>query len=447
MTSTVDVLPVPTAWAGHRTYSAQALLVPRTHEALAEIVTSGDRVRVVGSRHSFNDLVDSHGVLVSLDALRSSPRLTELPDGGVGVVVPAGTTYGDLGPWLHERGRALAALASLPHIGVIGAVTTATHGSGDAIRTLSAAVVALEILDAQGRVRTLTRGEREFAGAVVALGGLGVVLSVTLETEPTYDVAQTVIDGVPFSGVLASMDRVLASATSVSVFTRWDGSAAIWRKQRVSASAGAGRTRANTTDDGAASSPADLTDLTDLTDLGGTPADGPRHPLPTGDSAACTQQLGVPGPWHERLTHFRLDFTPSAGAELQSEYLLAREDAPEAIRAVAPLMAHASDLVLVSELRSMAADDLWLSGAYGRDTVGLHTTWRRDVPGVMSVLPRIEEALAPFAPRPHWGKLFAVSAPELASRYPRWDDMRHLIRQWDPDGVFAGPFLERTGLR
>lgn len=432
----VDVLPVPRAWAGHRTYGGRALLAPRTLEALARLVTSGEPVRAVGSRHSFNDLVDSDGALVTLTHLEREPVLAVAPDGAATVTVSAGTTYGRLGPWLHERGYALAALASLPHISVVGAVTTATHGSGDAIRTLAGAVVGLELLTAQGDVRALHRGDPDFAGAVVALGGLGLVLTVTLAVEPTYEVAQTVRDDVALDGVLAHLDAVFAGATSVSVFTRWDGRAAVWRKQRTDAGPGA-----------AARDLGDRTSLDDLSGLGGRDADGPRHPLPDGDPVACTPQLGEPGPWFARLPHFRLEFTPSAGAELQSEYLLPREAAADAIRAAAPVLAEARDLVLVSELRSMAADDLWLSGAYGRDTVGLHTTWRQDsrVPGV---LPRLEEALAPYAPRPHWGKLFADPDPAgLAAHYPRWADQVDLFLRYDPDGVFAGPLLRRVGLR
>lgn len=428
----VEVLPVPTVWAGHRRYGSRALLVPNTVAGLAQIVASGEPVRALGSRHSFSDLADSPGVLVNLARLAGEPRLVSGPGGEPAVEVSAGTTYAQLGPWLHEHGWALAALASLPHISVVGAIATGTHGSGDAIGTLSSAVVALDVLTASGEVRRVQRGDPDFAGAVVALGAIGIVLSVTLSIEPTYQVAQNVIERVPFAGVLESLGRVFASATSVSVFTTWDGTCAIWRKQRVDHARG---------HDGAAHLPADLTDL------GGVSANGPRHPLAVGDASACTDQLGVAGPWFARLPHFRPEFTPSAGAEVQSEYLLPREFAAEAILAVGPLLAAAGDLVLVSELRSMAGDDLWLSGAYGRDTIGLHTTWRPDVPQVLRVLADLERALEPFSARPHWGKLFTLSAESLAPLYPRSADARALIHRWDPDGVFSGPFLERVGLR
>lgn len=412
------VLPAPTTWAGHRTYGARGLVIPRTLEDLATLIRSGEPIRALGSRHSFNDLADTPGLLVSLDALALEPVLA--PDART-VTVSAATRYATLGAWLHERGVALDALASLPHISVAGAVATGTHGSGDAIGSLASAVTALRLMTADGNLVTLRRGDADFPGVVVALGALGVVVDLDLAVRPTYDVAQTVIDDVPLAGVLGQLDEVWASATSVSAFTRWDGRCALWRKQRVDAGAPG-----------------------DLTALGGRAADGPRHPIAGVDAAACTQQGGVPGPWFARLPHFRAEFTPSAGAEVQSEYLLAREVAAEAIAAATPILAQARDLVLVSEIRSVAADDLWLSGEYGRASIGLHTTWRRDVPGVMAVLARLEEVLAPFQARPHWGKLFVRE--DLAGLYPRWDDARDLIARFDPRGVFAGPFLRRIAL-
>lgn len=422
MTSDSTVLPVPTVWAGHRSYGSRALLLPASWDEVADLVRSGERVRAIGSRHSFTDLADSPGVLVSLNHLAQEPVLDAE---AATVTVDAGTTYGTLGPWLHERGFALAALASLPHISVVGAVTTATHGSGDGVTTLAGAAVGIEILGADGQVRRLRTGEETFAGSVVALGALGIVTRVTLAVEPTYDVAQTVREDVPLDAVVAELGAVHASATSVSVFTRWDGRCSIWRKQRTDV----------------AHPPA----ASDLSSLGGRDADGERHPITGVDAQACTPQLGEPGPWFARLPHFRLEFTPSAGAELQSEHLLPRELAPQAIEAARPILEANRDLVLVSELRSMAADDLWLSGAYQRPTVGLHTTWVQDEPAVRRVIAQLEAVLEPFSYRPHWGKLFETSA--IAHRYPRWDDAVALVRDADPTGVFSGPFLTRVGLR
>lgn len=420
-TSGIDVLPVPTSWAGHRTYASRALLLPHTIEELSEILSSGEQVRALGSRHSFNDLVDSPGVLVSLQGLEREPTLNEEE---LTVTVSAGTTYGILGPWLHERGFGLAALASLPHISVVGAITTATHGSGDAITTLAGSVLALELLTPRGELRTFERGDALFSGAVVSLGALGIVTEVTLRVEPTYQVSQTVIDGVAFDALVANFDEIFSSATSVSAFLQWREDVSIWRKHRLDAGA-----------------------VGDLSGIGGTPADGPRHPLPHGDTSACTPQLGEPGPWFARLPHFKLEFTPSAGSELQSEYLIPREHAAAALTALRPIYAELRNLVYVSEIRTMAKDDLWLSGAFGRDTVGIHTTWVQDVDAVTAVLPRIEAALAPFAARPHWGKLFTLAGDELSGLYPHFADAQDLIATCDPQGIHANDYLRRVGLR
>lgn len=419
MSHDIDVRPVPTVWAGHRTYASRALLAPTTLDQLATLVTSGERVRAIGSRHSFTDLADSPGVLVTLAGLEREPVLDAAAST---VTVTAHTTYGTLGPWLHERGFALAALASLPHISVVGAVATATHGSGDAVTTLAGAVVALEILGADGEVRRLDRDHPAFTGSVVSLGALGIVVAVTLAVEPTYDLAQTVIDDVDLTAVIENLGAVHASATSASVFTRWDGQASIWRKHRT-----------------------DAAPAVDLSALGGRPADGRRHPIPGVDGAACTPQLGEVGPWFARLPHFRLEFTPSAGAELQSEHLVPQELAPRAVAAAREVLERHRDLVLVSELRSMAADDLWLSSAYQRSGVGIHTTWIQDEVRVRAAVAELETALEPYDFRPHWGKVFETT--ELARRYPRWDDAVDLVREADPTGVFAGPFTERVGLR
>ncbi|PFG20280.1 D-arabinono-1,4-lactone oxidase [Serinibacter salmoneus] len=419
--------PVPTTWSGHRAYASRALVRPDSLESLRALVRTGQRLRALGSRHSFNDLVDSPGLLVDLRELATEPDLYVTDGGAAGVVTVSGAMrYGALAAWLHERGWALPAMASLPHISVAGAVATGTHGSGDEAGSLATAVVGLELLGADGEVHALRMGEADFPGAVVSLGALGLVLRLDLAVEPRYDVATTVLEDVPFAGVLGEVETVWASATSVSAFTRWDGTCALWRKQRTD------RIVPDAT-------------LGVVTALGGRPADTPRHPLPDGDPQACTPQLGEAGPWHERLPHFRQEVTPSAGAELQSEYLLPRERAAEAIEAAAGVMARHRETILISEIRSVASDDLWLSGSYGRATIGLHTTWRQDVAAVREASLEIEAALAPFEARPHWGKLFERA--DLAALYPRWEDARALLARYDPAGQFTSPLLERVGLR
>jgi xylitol oxidase len=413
-----------TTWAGNLTYSAARVHEPRTVAEVQEVVATAGNVRALGTRHCFNDLADTPHDLVRLDGL--DPEVVVDAQART-VTVSAGTRYGTLARAIHPQGWALHNLASLPHISVAGAVATATHGSGDRSQNLAAAVAALDLVTADGSLRHLRRGDADFPGAVVGLGALGVVVRVTLDVEPAYDVAQEVHEDLPWDAVLSQLDDVTGSADSVSLFTDWAGPAVrqVWRKTRLAPGEAYERR-------------ADL--------LGARPAPGPLHPLPGIDPVNCTEQLGRPGPWHERLPHFRLEFTPSNGDELQSEYLLPRQHAVEAIerlRALAPVVA---PLLQVSEIRTVAGDDLWLSSAYGGDRVGLHFTWQPRQAEVEAVLPRIEAALAPLGARPHWGKLFAsVAGPDGDPRalYPRLDDFRALVGRLDPQGKFRNPFVER----
>jgi xylitol oxidase len=396
-------------WAGNIAYRAREVARPRTVDALRELVATRDRIRALGSRHSFNELADGPGTLVSLEELPAEITVT-----GSRAVVPAGVRYGVLAEFLQGQGLALPNMASLPHISVAGAVATGTHGSGDGNGCLSTAVAGLELVTASGGLRQVWRGDPEFAGSVVALGALGVVTRVTLDVVPTYEVRQQVYVDVPWSSVLDGLDGVFASGYSVSVFTDWTGPAQVWVKATSEESPLPFAARA---------------------------AGEPVHMLPGESVAAVTEQGGVPGPWLDRLPHFRLGHKPSAGAELQSEYLLPRPAAAEALtrlRAMAPRIA---PLLQISELRTVAADSLWLSPAHGRDVLGIHFTWRLDVPGVTALLPAVEEVLLPLGARPHWGKVFHTR--EVAALYPRWTDFAELRTHHDPKGKFTNPFLDR----
>ncbi|MHA7283445.1 FAD-binding protein [Arthrobacter sp. TMS2-4] len=407
-------------WAGNYEYQARMIEHPTSLADLQRIVAGSTRVRALGSRHSFNDIADSPGTLVCLDVLDPGVLIDE---DALTVTVSAGVRYGVLAAQLQRRGLALHNLASLPHISVGGAIATATHGSGDANGNLATAVVGLEIVTATGDVLALAAGDDDFDGAVVGLGALGVLHRVTLRVEPSFDVRQDVFTDVPWDAVLADYDAATSAAYSVSLFTDWSGDTIgqAWLKSRV---------------DGARPAPSAF--------YGGTPADRAHHPVPGVAADHCTQQLGVPGPWSDRLAHFRLAFTPSNGQELQTEYLVGREHAVEAIQAVRALAPRIAPLLLVSEVRSMAADGLWLSSNYRRDGIGLHFTWKPDQPAVEALLPELEAALLPLGARPHWGKLFAADAAQLAPLYPRFDDFRALARRLDPDGTFRNAFLDRT---
>jgi alditol oxidase len=402
-------------WAGNYTYGAARIHRPATLEQLREIVAAAGRIRVLGTRHSFTDIGDSDE-LVSLASLPADVAV----DRAAGTVsFGAGLTYGELARALDEEGLALAALASLPHISVAGAVATATHGSGDAIGNLATAVAGIELVTSAGELVTASRGEPDFDGLVVGLGALGAVTRLTLDVEPAYDVRQRVFEGLAWDVLHERFDEITASGYSVSVFTRWgDDVDQVWVKSRVT------------------EAPEDV--RADL--FGARAATVDRHPILGIDPVNCTPQLGRPGPWWERLPHFRMGFTPSAGDELQSEVLLPREQAAAAIDGMRALAGRMRPVLQVAEIRTVAADRLWLSPQYGSDTVAIHFTWEPQPEPVMAVLAELEAALEPFGARPHWGKLLLGGAGRMYARLP---DFAALAERLDPRGAFRNAWLER----
>jgi xylitol oxidase len=417
-----------TNWAGNVTFRAARVHRPSTVDELRAVVGRAGRagragrLRALGTGHSFSTLADTTGDLVSVAGL---PRTIELDRDRRAVRVAAGVRYGELAVRLHEQGDALHNLASLPHISVAGACATGTHGSGDRNGNLATAVSAVELVTATGDLVTLGRDDGRFAGTVVGLGSLGVVTALTLDVLESFEVRQDVFEDLPREALGEHWRDIFAGGYSVSLFTDWTGPNVnqVWRKRRAG--------------DGDGPDPDEEPSW-----FGARRADGPRHPVPGMPADPCTEQLGVPGPWHERLPHFRLDFTPSTGAELQSEYLLPREAAIEAFDAVDRIRDRVARVVQVSEVRTIAADDLWMSPSYGRDSVALHFTWIRDAAAVAPVMAAVEERLAPLGARPHWGKLFGTGAEALRALYPRYDDFARLMRDLDPAGAFRNDLID-----
>ncbi|WP_233583760.1 FAD-binding protein [Micromonospora sp. CV4] len=402
-------------WAGNVRYAARAFHRPTGMDELRRLVAGSSRIRAVGTGHSFNRFGDTDGDLVSLAGL---PAAIDVDAERSRVTVTGALRYGDVAQRLHAQGYALPNLASLPHISVAGAVATATHGSGQTHGNLATSVAALELVTADGdllRVDRDTDGDT-FAGMVVGLGALGLVTRVTLDVAPTFELRQYVRLDLPRE----ALDEALGSAYSVSVFTDWRAPRLreVWRKQRTDQPP----------------PPADW--------LGTTAADEPRHPVLGMPAENCTVQLGVPGPWHERLPHFKLGFTPSSGDELQSEYHLPRAAAADALAALDDVAHLIAPVLQVCELRTVAADELWLSPNHQRDSLAVHFTWIGDPVAVAPVLAAVEERLAPFAPRPHWGKVFTTDPAALAASYPRYADFAALLARLDPTGKFRTDELD-----
>jgi xylitol oxidase len=403
-----------TNWAGNVTFSAATVHQPATVDELRRLVASTPRIRALGTAHSFSRIADGPGDLVAVTGL---PKAIVIDPERARVTVAAGVRSGELAVWLNEAGWALHNLASLPHISVAGAVATATHGSGDRNQNLSAKVAALDLVTADGDLVTVSRDDPRFNGMVVGLGALGVVVSLGLDIQPTFQLEQIVYENLPMSQLREQFDAVFGSGYSVSVVTDWrtDRINQVWQKR-----------------------PAGST-----VEIDAPKADGPRNLVPGMSADFCTEQLGVPGPWHERLPHFRLEFTPSAGDELQSEFFVARERAMDAIEAVHAISSVVSPVLHLSEIRTIAADELWLSPHYGRDSVAIHFTWVKDPARVAAALAVVEDTLAPFDVRAHWGKITGLGPEYLRPRYERLLDFEALLADYDPAGKFRNEVIDR----
>jgi xylitol oxidase len=411
-------------WAGNIEYSTDRVQTSTSLAQVQDYVKTQPKLKVLGTRHCFNNIADSKDGFLSLKPM---DEVISLDPAKRTVTVAAGITYGQLCPYLDGKGFALHNLASLPHISVAGACSTATHGSGQKNGNLATAASGLEIVTADGTVVNLSR-ERDgetFNGAVVGLGALGVITKVTLDIQPTFMMRQYVYEDLPLAELKEHFDAIESSGYSVSLFTDWQKQRIneVWIKSRIEegnefhASPGF---------------------------YGAKLATRNLHPIAALSAENCTEQMGVPGPWYERLPHFRMGFTPSAGKELQSEYFVPRQHAVEAILAVEKLHDQVSPSLLITEIRTIAADHLWMSPCYEQDCVTIHFTWKPDWPAVSKLLPVIERELAPFNARPHWGKLFTTSPAKLRSIYKKMPEFVELSRRYDPQGKFRNEYLNRN---
>jgi alditol oxidase len=409
-----------TNWAGNIEYSTERLFAANTVAQVKEFAAKHGKFKVLGTRHCFNRIADSTDEFLSVrpmsDVVAMDPKART-------VTVNAGASYGQLSPYLDSKGFALHNLASLPHISVAGACSTATHGSGEKNGNLASAVAGLEIVTPDGEMVTLSRKDGEkFNGAVVGLGALGVITKVTLDVQPTYKMAQYVYQDLPLRELADNFDAIEGSAYSVSLFTDWEKQRIneLWLKCKMD----------------------EAQKFQDKPEFfGAKRASRNVHPIIELSAENCTEQMGVPGPWYERLPHFRMGFTPSAGKELQSEYFVPRKHAVEAILAVEKLHEQVSPHLMITEIRTIASDSLWMSPCYKQPSVTIHFTWKQDWPAVSKLLPVIEKELAPFDARPHWGKLFSIAPATLRKRYEKLPEFVELARKFDPKRKLRNHFL------
>ena len=407
-------------WSGNIEYRPAEIARPSSISELQKVVADSRKVRAYGSGHSFNTLADTDGTLI---AFSEFDKNIEIDSSKMLVRVPAGVRYGEVAPKLHANGFALRNMGSLPHITVVGATSTGTHGSGVGNKNLSGSIAEIELITATGDAITLDQSE--LPAARVALGSIGIIHHLTLDIVPTYDVAQTVYFDLPFVQLISNLDAILSAGDSVSVLSMWGDEFVdqVWVKSKIG------------------TNPV----LTQNEWFGAKLATRKSNPIREADSAAATEQFGLPGPWFERLPHFKLDFTPSFGEELQTEYFIDRKDAPAALHAIYKIREELSELIMVCEMRTVAQDENWLSEAYGRETFVFHFTWRPNIPAVEKLLLKIEASLEPFKARPHWGKVFTNNAFDFSSLYPKFNSFLTYRGTYDPSRKFVNKLLETWG--
>ena len=408
-----------TNWAGNLIYSTRQLIQPSTVAELQAVIEQSNKLRVLGTRHSFNSIADSDSLLLSSAGLN---RLISLDRKNNTVTVEAGIRYGELCGYLQENGYGLHNLASLPHISIAGACATATHGSGLYNGSLSTGVTGIEFINGRGELVSLTREKDgdQFNGAIVNLGAIGMVTSITLTLQPAFTMKQWVFREMPTVELEKNFKAIMSAGYSVSLFTDWRNKSVnqVWIKSKTGK---------------------DDSFLSGF--YGAKPSSINLHPLEELSPENCTDQLGLEGPWYDRLPHFKMGFTPSSGTELQSEYFIPFEFAWEGYKAIEKLNTKISPHLYVSEIRSIAADELWMSPFYKKTCVAFHFTWKQNWNEVSVLLPMIEEALEPFKPLPHWGKLFSMHPQLLQRRLERLNDFKDLMVQNDPQGKFRNQFI------
>ena len=400
-------------WSKNVDFNDRGYLQPDSLSELQELIRSNAKIRARGTAHCFNEIANTSSYAINLAKM---PRVIEVSAETKSVKVSPGLTYGELAPVLHSQGWALNNLASLPHISIAGSISTGTHGSGIKNQNLANQVLSLDMVTAEGELRHIDRTSPAFNALVVGLGLGGIVYQYELKIEPTFEVRQVIYPDIPLDVLQRSFDQIMGSAYSVSYFTDWSSAQVgnLWCKFRD--------------------------DEVIPESIGGSgKADKKFHPIPSVDPVACTEQLGVPGHWHDRLSHFKLEFTPSVGEEIQTEFFVDRKDAAAAIEAVSQLGSEITPLLWITELRTFAADNLWLSGAFERDCLAIHFTWKK-LDAIYPVIEKVEVALRPFNYRPHWGKVFTADATYLMSVYPKMGEFQALVQALDPAKKFGNSF-------
>jgi xylitol oxidase len=424
-------------WGGNFRFSTTDIRFPRSLDEVVDAVKEGapkstpggvgppvKHLRALGSRHSFSKIADTAEMLVSLSAMNrilavNPGSATEAPT----ITVEGGAIYTDVTPFVEFIGAAFHNQLTLSEVSVAGSINTGAHGTGITNGILATQVRSVELVLANGTVTTLRKGvDAAFPAAVVGLGAFGVVTKVELEMQASYQMTQHVFLNLPFTTLTDQFDTIMSSAYTVQAWTDWSDPTnfnQVWVGDRDDDAADFSTAPAFY---GATRAPAQVTPVAALP---------PTYVVPQ----------GVAGPWNERLVCYRLGLSGFNGDEIQSEYILPITNAKAALEAIAALATQIAPLCYVSVVRTIAADDFWLSPAYGRDSVAIHFTWKPQLDAVVALLPTIESALAGLDAVPHWGKFFTMAPSVFLQRYDKLAEWKATAAAYDPSGRFRNAFL------
>lgn len=410
---------------------------PRSPEGVQRAVKAaqaqGLTVKAVGAGHSFTGIAVAPGVLLELDDMQGLVSA----DAGSGLVtVLGGTRLHRMPGLLAPYGLAMQNLGDIDRQSIAGAIATGTHGTGKGFGGIATQVRGLTLVTAEGEFLRIDaeRNADMLSGAVVGLGALGIVVEVTLQCVPAF-LLHAVDSRVPIDDALETLHERAADADHLEFYWHPHTDVALMKTQ----------TR--------------------------LPESAARHPIPMlrrwvdetvlsngvfGAYCAASRIAPAIIPPFNRLA-VRLtghaEYTDRSHRVLvhdravrfrEMEYAIPADDVVPAVQAIRKLIDQRGwRIEFPIEVRFAAADDLWLSTAYGRDSayVAVHRYWRADPRAYFDA---VEQIMLDLGGRPHWGKLHSLDDEQLRARYPRFDDFLALRNRLDPGRLFGNRHLERV---
>jgi L-gulonolactone oxidase len=436
-----------TNWAGNQSAAPLQIHRPRTEEELVAVVRRaaerGERVKAVGSGHSFTSIALTDGHLVDLAEYNrliesTTDHRLELPDavrspdtGRHFVTVQSGIRLKELNPQLWDLGYSMTNLGDVAYQSISGAIATATHGTGKDVGGLATQVVGLRVITGDGEIIecSLDREPELFQAARVGIGAAGLISAVTLEVESAFNLrAQEIL--MPIGDLLDEMDGYLEDNEHFEFFWFPGSDNALTKRN-------------NRTTDAAEPQPRWREFVTDE-------IVGHRY------MANATRLLNVPGvrlKLRSLLEGARGEYVERSYKVFTSErkipfyemeYFIPSEHAREAFERVRALIARSGyGVVMPIEMRWVAPDDIPLSTAHGRPTtsIAVHMLKHQEFQPYFEA---VETIMADYDGRPHWGKLHFHTHRSLAPLYPQWDAYQSARARLDGRGTFANEYTDRV---